>query len=137
VEGVGKSIFMKAIALAVTVLLDKMFPLYLYVEETDTKWTSLLDLLKEAFPNGDSFNSAPDFIENLNRFQKTEVVFLVDEFQRYFRRFNRDSFLGLTMAQTMADVSRCCGTYGIISGSSTQMRSFLFRKPYGSLDEEE
>lgn len=80
VEGVGKSTFMQAIALAVTVLLDKMVPLYLYVEVTEANWTSLLNLMKARFPNGDFFQSAPAFIENLSRFESSIR-------RLYFRRF--------------------------------------------------
>jgi hypothetical protein len=125
VEGAGKTTFLRALAFAIAILLDRMIPI---THDFSTQIVTPSEVLKTVYPiwNSDSDEDS----DPLLMFQKTghDVALLFDEFQDLFLHSQHPFFLtGLKGTQQMHYYSRTYGTYGIIGGSTFDMRSLMFR----------
>eukprot|EP00981_Chlorochromonas_danica_P005075 scaffold1034_cov175-Ochromonas_danica.AAC.1 len=140
VEGVGKSTISRAIALSCAILLKRMTPIYYFVNEDQRTWITIDHMLRQRFSEVLEGAVDDDDVGAILRCLSAkgiDIVLFMDEFQRFFVKNADNSNLGKRITQQMADASRCCATLGIITGSSVNLRSHLFKStsPQGEEDE--
>lgn len=143
VEGTGKTTLLRAIVIAVAVLLRSMVPITHTFSEDDNATLPALLISRAAvalhggaavdLSGGDTQGGLALALGALRK-GGHEVLLAVDEFQHVFAlepeatRRNRT-----VVASHVKTLSRSHGTYGIIAGSSADMRELMFRS--GDLEE--
>ena len=143
VEGTGKTTLLRAIVIAVAVLLRSMVPITHTFSEDDNATLPALLISRAAvalhggaavdLSGGDTQGGLALALGALRK-GGHEVLLAVDEFQHVFAlepeatRRNRT-----VVASHVKTLSRSHGTYGIIAGSSADMRELMFRS--GDIEE--
>lgn len=134
VEGAGKTTILRAICFACAVLLKRMLPI---THDFTDKHSQPSQILKEAFsvyfPELPSHNNS--YSDPIDWFQAVEhdVVLLLDEFQQLFLHPEHPNFLlGIAATNETHKYSRRYGTYGIIGGSTHDMKTLMFRNSIDS-----
>lgn len=147
-EGTGKTTLLRAVCIAATVLLERMVPVtFTFSAGSPVLPSELVDEASSAMqlPLGDAFHaSTPLAHRALERLRQSnhDVLLILDEFQHVFLLPPRDgmassadgSALGLriAVAAQVETISRYGSSFGLIAGSSADMRTLMFRR--GSRD---
>jgi hypothetical protein len=144
VEGTGKTTLLRAVCIAVAVLMERMVPVtFTFSADSPVLPSALVEEASAALqlPAGGIFpastSSAHRALECL-RHGNHDAFLVLDEFQHVFRLPNKDRVLStaddaalrrrISVAAEVETVSRYGGSFGLVAGSSADMRTLMFRR---------